>query len=84
VLRSGGRLVTIAADSGAAADDRTKNAFLLVEANQYQLKETARLLDAGTIRTFVRAEVSMQQASLAYTGGFREQTGHGKVVVNIP
>jgi hypothetical protein len=33
VLKPGGRLVTIAADSAAASDDRTKQAFLLVKPN---------------------------------------------------
>ena len=83
VLRPGGRLVTIAADSGAASDQRVKEAFLLVEANQYQLKEIARLLDAGTIRTFIRAQAPLEQAPLAYTGGLREQMGYGKIVINI-
>ncbi len=83
VLRPGGRLVTIAADAEATNDQRVKDAFLLVEANQHQLQEIARLLDAGTIRAFVRAEVSMEQAPLAYTGGLRERLVYGKVVVNI-
>jgi NADPH:quinone reductase-like Zn-dependent oxidoreductase len=83
MLQPSGRLVTIAADSGATADQRVKDAFLLVEANQYQLKEIARLLDAGTIRTFIRAEVPMEQAPLAYTGGLRGQMGHGKIVIDI-
>lgn len=83
VLLPGGRLVTIAADAEATNDQRVKDAFLLVEANQHQLQEIARLLDAGTIRAFVRAEVSMEQAPLAYTGGLRERLVYGKVVVNI-
>ncbi|HVU44825.1 MAG TPA: NADP-dependent oxidoreductase [Terracidiphilus sp.] len=83
VLRPGGRLVTIAADAEATNDQRVKDAFLLVEANQHQLQEIARLLDAGTIRAFVRAEVSMEQTPLAYTGGLRERLVYGKVVVNI-
>ncbi len=83
LLRPGGRLVTIAADAEATADQRVKDAFLLVEANQYQLKEIARLLDAGTIRTFIRAETPMEQAGLAYSGGLRMPMGYGKIVVNI-
>lgn len=83
VLRPGGRLVTIAANSERSEDQRVKDAFLLVEADQHQLKEIARLLDAGTIRTFIKAEVPMEQAPLAYTGGLRERMSYGKIVVNI-
>jgi len=37
VLKSGGRMVTIAADSEAATDQRVKDAFFIVEPNQKQL-----------------------------------------------
>jgi NADPH:quinone reductase-like Zn-dependent oxidoreductase len=83
VLRPGGRLVSIASDSSTSEDQRTKDAFLLVEADQYQLKEIARLLDAGTIRTFIKAEMPMEQAQLAYTGDLRDRSGYGKIVINI-
>ena len=84
VLQPGGRLVTIAADAEASGEQRVKDAFLLVEANQYQLREIARLLDAGTIRTFIRAQVPMEDASQAYTGRLTGPVGYGKIVINIP
>ncbi len=83
MLQPGGRLVTIAANSEGSEDQRVKDAFLLVEADQYQLKEIARLLDAGTIRPFIKAEAPMEQAPLAYTGLLREPMCYGKIVVNI-
>src|SRR5215471_8385353 len=59
VLKPGGRMVTIAADSEGAADQRVKEAFFIVEPNQKQLGEVAKLLDAGKLKTFVSAVVPL-------------------------
>jgi NADPH:quinone reductase-like Zn-dependent oxidoreductase len=83
VLKPEGRMVTIASDAEATGDQRVKDAFLLVEANGAQLKQIAQLLDAGTLKAFVKAVVPLADASLAYSGKLREQLGYGKVVVSI-
>jgi NADPH:quinone reductase-like Zn-dependent oxidoreductase len=81
LLRPGGRMVTIAADSEGMQDERTKSAFFIVEPNESQLEEIARLLDAGTLRVFVDAEVPMSQAASAYGSRVEGRKGRGKVVL---
>jgi NADPH:quinone reductase-like Zn-dependent oxidoreductase len=81
VLRAGGRLVTIAAGSEGTQDERTKEAFFIVEPDQQQLTEVARLLDAGKLHVFVDAEVPLAGAPAAYAGKAERRNGYGKVVV---
>ena len=57
VLKPGGRMITIAADSEGTADQRVKDAFFIVEPNQKQLVEIAKQLDAGHLRAFVKTTV---------------------------
>lgn len=83
VLKSGGRMVTIAADSEATQDQRVKDAFFIVEPNQHQLIEIARLLDAGTLKAFVSAVVPLEDAAMAYSGALPENRGYGKVVLAV-
>ena len=70
VLRPGGRMITIAADSEGTTDQRVKDAFLIVEPNQEQLVEIARQLDAGQLRAFVKTTVPLNEASAAYSGAW--------------
>jgi NADPH:quinone reductase-like Zn-dependent oxidoreductase len=84
MLKPGGRLVTIASGSSGVADQRVKDAFFIVEADQNQLLETAKLLDAGTLKAYVNAVVPLQEASNAYRGEVRGRRGYGKVVIVIP
>jgi NADPH:quinone reductase-like Zn-dependent oxidoreductase len=83
VLRPGGRMITIAADSEAAADQRVKEAFFIVEPNQKQLMEVAKLLDAGTLKTFVGAVVPWEEAGVAYSRNLRDKRDYGKVVIAV-
>jgi len=83
VLTPGGRLVTIASDGEAATDERTKAAFFIVEPNQRQLIEIARLLDQGEIKPCVNGIVPLAQASAAYFGTAGQAQGRGKVVINV-
>src|SRR6516165_11317787 len=46
VLKPGGRLVTIATSGEGSQDPRMREAFFIVQANQAQLAEIARLIDA--------------------------------------
>jgi NADPH:quinone reductase-like Zn-dependent oxidoreductase len=83
VLKPGGRLVTIAGDSEGTSDQRVKDAFFIVEPNQKQLQEVAKLLDAGTLKTFLSAVVPLEEASAAYSRGVRQKRPQGKVVIAV-
>ena len=82
VLKPGGRLVTIAAQSEAFSEPRVRSAFFIVEPNQGQLAEISKLLDSGRIRPFVEAVFGLEQAREAYarakSGGMR-----GKVALLV-
>jgi len=82
VLKPEGRMVTIASDVEGTDDPKLKAAFFIVEPNRDQLTEVARMLDAGTLRTFVGATVPLQKAEEAYTGNY-VKGGPGKVVVVV-
>jgi NADPH:quinone reductase-like Zn-dependent oxidoreductase len=84
VLKPGGRMVTIAADSEATTDQRVKDAFFIVEPNQKQLLEVARLLEAGTLKAFVGAVVPLDEASVAYSRAVPDKGSYGKVVIAVP
>lgn len=83
VLRPGGRLITIAASSEAAEDERSKQAFFIVEPNQVQLLEIGRLLEDGQLEPFVDAVVPLEQAGLAYAGKVAGGSGYGKSVIAV-
>src|SRR5437868_1243304 len=83
VLKPGGRMVTIAADSEGTADQRVKDAFFIVEPNQKQLVDIAKQLDAGQLRAFVKSIVPLNEASAAYTGAVTPKGGHGKIVIRV-
>jgi NADPH:quinone reductase-like Zn-dependent oxidoreductase len=83
MLKPGGRMVTIASIDDTA-EQRVKDVFFIVEPNQRQLAEVARMLDAGTLRTFVNAVVPLEKASDAYSGSLTNKRGYGKVVITIP
>jgi NADPH:quinone reductase-like Zn-dependent oxidoreductase len=83
VLKPGGRLVTIAADSEGTADQRVKDAFFIVEPSHKQLVEVAKLIDAGTLKAFVSAVVSLEEASPAYDRTVQDKNGYGKVVIAV-
>jgi NADPH:quinone reductase-like Zn-dependent oxidoreductase len=76
LLKPGGRMVTI-------VDQSSKDAFFIVEPNQNQLIEVARLLDAGDLKTYVGAMVPLAEASSAYSGAILKKRENGKVVIVI-
>jgi len=80
ILKPQGRMVTIAASKENATDARTKEAFLLVEANAKQLTAIADLLEDGRLRPFVDAVVPLSLAPDAFADRVPRQ-GRGKVVV---
>jgi NADPH:quinone reductase-like Zn-dependent oxidoreductase len=84
LLKPTGRMVTIVSDSASDTDSRVKKSFFIVEPNQKQLIEVAKLLDAGSLQTFVNATVPLEDAADVYAGSLPQELGYGKVVVAIP
>jgi NADPH:quinone reductase-like Zn-dependent oxidoreductase len=84
VLKPGGRMVTIASNSEAAEDPRVKDAFFIVEPNGRQLAEIGKLLDQGTLRVFVDAEVPLSETAAAYSRKVEQRRGYGKTVIVMP
>jgi NADPH:quinone reductase-like Zn-dependent oxidoreductase len=83
VLKPGGRLVTISAGGGSHPDPRSKDAFFIIEPNQRQLVEVAKMLDAGTLKTYIKAVVPLAEASNAYSGAVPNKRGYGKLVIAV-
>jgi NADPH:quinone reductase-like Zn-dependent oxidoreductase len=79
ILSKGGRLVTIAADAERFSQPRVRDAFFIVEPNQVQLIEIARLIDAGVIRPIVGAVFAMEHFRQAYD----QKPVRGKHVLRI-
>ncbi len=83
VLKPGGRVVTIAADSeSATAEERVKQAFFIVEPDAPQLREIGSLVDSGKLRIYVDAVLSPSAATQAYDGASARR-GHGKKVISM-
>jgi NADPH:quinone reductase-like Zn-dependent oxidoreductase len=83
VLKSNGRLVSIATQSESSADQRVRDAFFVMEPNRAQLVEIAHLIDAGELRPpKVAAVFLLAQAREAYA---RAQQGHldGKIALRV-
>jgi NADPH:quinone reductase-like Zn-dependent oxidoreductase len=83
LLKPGGRMITIAAQSEGQTEERVKQAFFIVEPNQQQLIEIGELLNSGRLQTVVDTVVPFSHASDAYTGKLATKRGRGKVVVQI-
>ena len=81
VLKPGGRLVTIAADSESTSDERVRQAFFIVEPNKTQLAEVGKLLEAGKLRTALDMVLPVSAATEAYAGTVARQ-GRGKLVIS--
>ncbi len=82
VLRQNGRLVTIAADSETTADERTKEAFFIVEPKREQLEKIGQLLDQGELSPVIDTRVPFSRAAEAFTGAVVRK-GRGKLVVVV-
>ena len=79
VLKPGGRLVTVAASGEQTTDERIRAAYFIVEPSRTQLKEIARLIDAGALRPVVGAVFPLAEARQAY----ESKPGRGKVVLRV-
>jgi len=82
VLKAGGRLVTVATQGAGAVEQRVRDAFLLVRADGSQLKQIAKLIDAGELRVFVETVFPLARAREAYV---RAQQGkmRGKIALRV-
>jgi NADPH:quinone reductase-like Zn-dependent oxidoreductase len=79
VLKPGGRLVTIAASEEGAQDQRTRDAFFIVQRRGNELEEIARLIDAGHVRPVVGPEFVLADAVSAY----QTKPLRGKAVLRV-
>ena len=75
-------MVTIAANGESASDQRVKNAFFIVDANQKELSEIGDLLEAQRLRPVVDGAVPLSRASDAFTGRVARH-GRGRLVVAV-
>lgn len=82
VLAKGGKLVTVATQSEGKADQRARDAFMLVQAKAQQLTDIANLIDAGDLRVFVEEVFPLAKATEAYA---RAQQGkmRGKIALRV-
>lgn len=83
VLKPGGRLITIAADSEATIDERVNQGFFIVEPNKPQLVRIGEMLAAGELRTFLDAVLPFARAAEAYGENTNTRHGRGKVVIAV-
>jgi NADPH:quinone reductase-like Zn-dependent oxidoreductase len=81
VLAASGKLITIVGASGEA-DQRSRDAFMLVRADGEQLARLGGMIDAGELRVFVEAVYPLANAREAYE---RAQEGkkRGKVALSV-
>ncbi len=83
VLKSNGRMISIAAEGAINTDPEARAAYFIVEPNQAQLIEIGRALTQGQLKTFVKGVVPFSNASLAYNGAVPDKLTSGKFVVEI-
>lgn len=82
VLAKGGKLVTVATQSAGAADQRVRDAFMLVRSDGGQLKQIARLIDAGELLVFVADSFPLDRAREAFARAGRGKM-RGKVALKV-
>ena len=82
VLKTGGRVVTVATASGQSIEARVRDAFMIVRADGPQLAQLAGMIDAGELRVFLQQTFELAEAREAYAravkGGMR-----GKVALRV-
>ena len=82
LLRPGGKMVTIAAESDKSSEQRVRDAFMLVEADGSQLAELGKLIDSGVLRVFVAEAFPLSKAVEAYARA-SEGKLRGKIALNV-
>jgi NADPH:quinone reductase-like Zn-dependent oxidoreductase len=63
-VKEGGRVVTVASSSESKEEPKVKAAFFIVEPNQQQLGELAKLIESGILRPVVSEVRSLETALL--------------------
>jgi NADPH:quinone reductase-like Zn-dependent oxidoreductase len=81
LLNSSGRAITIASSNEGSTDERIKNAFFIVEPKRQQLSDIAILIDGGSLRSSVGAEVPLKDTAAAFAGTVQRKNGRGKIVL---
>jgi NADPH:quinone reductase-like Zn-dependent oxidoreductase len=82
VLAKGGKLATVASQSAENADQRARDAFMLVQADGAQLTEISDLIDAGELRVFIETVFPLAKAQEAYSRARRGKM-RGKIVLRV-
>ena len=82
VLKPGGKLVTIAAQSEGLSDQRVRDAFMLVKADGSQLAEISKLIDAGKIRVYAEGAYPFAQAREAFQRALDGRM-RGKIALSV-
>jgi NADPH:quinone reductase-like Zn-dependent oxidoreductase len=82
ILSKGGRAVSVATQSKASADQRVRDAFMLVRADGALLTAISHLIDAGKLRVFVGGIFPLADAQEAYILA-QQGAMHGKAVLNV-
>ena len=83
VLKASGKMISIAADGEVTTNPKVRDAYFIVRPDQQQLIEMANLLDAGKLKTFVKAVVPLQDAALAFAGKVPGAKGYGKTLIEV-
>lgn len=82
VLKSGGRVVTVATTSEQSQEPRVRDAFMIVRADGPQLAKIAWMIDAGELRVFLGPTFDLAEAREAYDRAAHGGT-RGKVALRI-
>jgi NADPH:quinone reductase-like Zn-dependent oxidoreductase len=80
-VKPAGRVITIATSSESETDPKFKEAFFIVAANADQLREIAKLIETGVLRTVVREVLPINAAAQAYSP--TKIKGRGKTVLQV-
>jgi NADPH:quinone reductase-like Zn-dependent oxidoreductase len=83
VLKASGKMISIAADGEVTTNPKVRDAYFIVRPDQPQLIEMAKLLDAGKLKTFVKAVVPLKDAAAAFAGRVPGALGYGKTVIAV-
>ncbi len=79
VLKTDGRMVTIAASAEQTREQRVREAFFIVEPNRAQLAKVASLIDGGEVWPIVGGVFPLSQAREAY----EYKPRNGKVALSV-
>jgi NADPH:quinone reductase-like Zn-dependent oxidoreductase len=82
LLAKGGRIVTVATQSRVAADQRVRDAFMMMQADGPQLAEIGRMIDRGELSACVGPIFPLTAAKLAYARA-RHGLRRGKVALRV-